>query len=1107
MSLRTDQLGADPLWYKDAVVYEVHVRAFRDSNGDGIGDFKGLIEKLDYLTDLGVTAVWLLPFFPSPLRDDGYDIADYRTIHKDYGSLGDFRQFLKEAHRRGIRVIAELVVNHTSIDHPWFQKARAAKKKSKTRDFYVWSDTADAYADARVIFKDFEASNWSWDPQARAYYWHRFYSHQPDLNFESPAVQKAVTDVMDFWFGMGVDGLRLDAVPYLYEAEGTNCENLPSTHDYLKKLRAHVDRKHSGKMLLAEANQWPEDAVAYFGDGDECHMAFHFPLMPRLFMAVQMEDSYPIIDILKTTPAIPENCQWAMFLRNHDELTLEMVTDEERDYMYRIYAREPRAKINVGIRRRLAPLLGNNRRKMELMNILLMSFPGTPVIYYGDEIGMGDNYYLGDRNGVRTPMQWNADRNAGFSESNPQKLYLPAIIDPEYHYESINVENQRTNLSSPFWWMKRVIAMRKQYQAFSRGDMRFVATNNPKIVAFVRSYEDQEILVVANLSRFSQVVQLELAPYADKVPEELFSHNAFPRISRRPYTLTFGPHTHYWLLLHPRAQRAAAKGPAPATLTVRGGWHEVLRGHALEVLQRRILPRWLYACRWFGAKAKTVRGARIAEDIPLQQAPEGPHLLILQLAYTEGLDEQYLLPLSFASPEAAVRIREEHPAHIICELETADGPGVLYDGSCDPALQAGLFAILAGRRKLKGTAGALAGKPGRMLKKLAGDTVPPPRLFGAEQSNTSIRYGDHLLMKLYRKQDEGVNPETEIVRFLTEKARFQYIPDFAGMLEYHRGDAQPSTLGLLQGWVENVGDAWHFSTETATRYFENITVRRASLTLESAYPVCAAAYDVIDTNPQLLELLGPLFVEMLRLLGRRTAEMHIALASSKGDAAFDPEPFNLLYQRSIYQSMQALVQKNFALLRAQRTSVPAGSRELAGDILDSEKTLLQRMRLVSREKITTVKVRIHGDYHLGQVLYTGKDFVVMDFEGEPARPLSERKLKYSPLKDVAGMLRSLHYAAYAALFLGQSMRPSDKKRLEPWIDPWYELCKRVFLHEYLRRAEGAPFIPKKLRDLHVLLDVFTMEKAVYELGYELNNRPQWVVIPLKGIKNVLSSPE
>src|SRR4051794_33239353 len=560
----------DPLWFKDAVIYELHVRAFGDSNGDGIGDFDGLTSRLDYLQQLGVTALWLLPFYPSPLRDDGYDIADYAGINPVYGNLRSFKRFLNEAHRRGLRVITELVLNHTSDQHPWFQRSRHAKAGSRWRDYYMWSDTPDRYPGVRIIFEDYEHSNWTWDPVAGAYYWHRFFSHQPDLNYDNPEVREVMLRVVDRWLEMGVDGVRLDAVPYLFAREGTNCENLPETHDYLKALRSHVDALFPGRLLLAEANQWPEDAVAYFGDsakgGDECHMAFHFPVMPRLFMGLRMEDRFPIIDILQDTPPIPENCQWANFLRNHDELTLEMVTDEERDYMYRSYAADPQMRVNVGIRRRLAPLLGNDRRKIEIMNALLFSLPGTPVLYYGDELGMGDNVYLGDRDSVRTPMQWSPDRSAGFSGTNPQQLYLPVIIDPDYHYESINVEAQDRNPSSLLWWMRRIIALRQQHPVFGRGEIEFLYPENAKVLTFIRRDANEEVLVVANLSRLAQSVHLDLHGQRGYTPVELFGGNEFPVIGENPYHLTVGPYGFYWFLLDPNRQEARFASHDPSDL-------------------------------------------------------------------------------------------------------------------------------------------------------------------------------------------------------------------------------------------------------------------------------------------------------------------------------------------------------------------------------------------------------------------------------------------------------------------------------------------------------------------------------------------------------------
>ncbi|MDP3980439.1 MAG: maltose alpha-D-glucosyltransferase, partial [Chlamydiota bacterium] len=704
-------LDDDPLWYQNALIYELHVKTFFDSDDDGTGEFQGLTKKLDYLASLGVTAIWLLPFYPSPLRDDGYDIADYFDIHPQYGQLHDFRRFLYEAHRRGLRVITELVINHTSDQHPWFQKARRSKPGSTWRNYYVWSETPEKYKDARIIFKDFEPSNWSWDPVAKSYYWHRFYSHQPDLNFENPRVQKEIFRVLDFWLEMGVDGMRLDAVPYLFEQEGTNCENLPQTHVFLKKLRAHVDGKYKNRMLLAEANQWPEDAVEYLGKGDECHMAFHFPIMPRLFMGIQMEDRFPIISILEQTPDIPQNCQWAMFLRNHDELTLEMVTDEERDYMWRTFAEDAQAKINFGIRRRLSPLLGGNRRKIELMNILLFSLPGTPVIYYGDEIGMGDNYYLGDRNGVRTPMQWSPDRNAGFSKANSQKLLLPLISDPEYHYEAVNVESQERNLSSLLWWMKRVIAMRKRCVAFGRGSLKFVSSNNHRILSFMREYEDEKILVVANLSRFAQMVELDLSEYAGWLPEEVFSHNKFPLVREIPYMLTLGPHGHFWLQLKKEENSSTLilEEKIPDMGLVSGNWKRIFEDPYLAKMEKDILPKFLKGKRWFGAKARTIRKISVFEKISLVKDPHnmGSFLTLLQVQFSSGQPELYLLPLAFAYKENITSQVEKIQNDIICTLHVDGKEALIYDAVYDAIFCAQLLKLIVEGRKIKARLGDL----------------------------------------------------------------------------------------------------------------------------------------------------------------------------------------------------------------------------------------------------------------------------------------------------------------------------------------------------------------------------------------------------------------
>ncbi|HWO37809.1 MAG TPA: maltose alpha-D-glucosyltransferase, partial [Candidatus Acidoferrum sp.] len=600
--------AADPLWYKDAIIYELHVRAFKDSNGDGIGDFPGLIQKMDYLQNLGVTCLWLLPFFPSPLKDDGYDISDYLNVHPMYGTIEDFRVLLEAAHDRDLQVMIELVVNHTSDQHPWFQAARQAPPGSPEREFYVWSDTEEKYKDARIIFSDTERSNWTWDPIAKQYFWHRFFSHQPDLNYDNPRVVAEVLKVMCYWLDMGVDALRVDAIPYLVERDGTSCENLPETHEVIKTLRREIDADYSSRVLLAEANQWPTDVRPYFGNGDECHMAFHFPLMPRIYMALRQEDRLPITDIIQQTPDIPDTCQWGLFLRNHDELTLEMVTKDERDYMYIAYSADPRMRINLGIRRRLAPLVDNNRRRIELLNSLLLSFPGTPILYYGDEIGMGDNIYLGDRNGVRTPMQWNADRNAGFSTATPARLYSPVIMDPVLGYEAVNVEAQQGDPSSLLSWMRNMIALRKLFSVFGRGNIEFLNPANRKVLAYLRTYGEEQVLCVANLSRFAQPVDLDLSKLEGMVPIEMLGYVEFPSIERQPYRLTLAPYSFLWLELQRKTDPAetAVDLAEQAPLDVTAGWASVFQGMGRKRLETVNLPQYLPQQRWFAGKARTI---------------------------------------------------------------------------------------------------------------------------------------------------------------------------------------------------------------------------------------------------------------------------------------------------------------------------------------------------------------------------------------------------------------------------------------------------------------------------------------------------------------------
>jgi maltose alpha-D-glucosyltransferase/alpha-amylase len=1106
------QLDDTPLWYKDAIIYELHVRSFYDSVDDGVGDFRGLTQKLEYLQDLGVTAVWLLPFCPSPLKDDGYDMADYTDVHPLYGSLGDFEEFLHEAHRRGIRVITELALNHTSDQHPWFQRARRAAPNSPWRDFYVWSETPEKYPDARIIFKDFEPSNWAWDPLTKAYYWHRFYSHQPDLNYDSPRVRKAILEVVDFWFDLGVDGLRLDAVPYLYEREGTNCENLAETHAFLKELRRHVDRTFKNRLLLAEANQWPEDAAAYFGAGDECHMNFHFPLMPRLFMAIHTEDRFPIVDILQQTPPIPDNCQWGIFLRNHDELTLEMVTDEERDYMYRVYAQDPQARINLGIRRRLAPLLGNHRRRIELMSGLLFSLPGAPILYYGDEIGMGDNVYLGDRNGVRTPMQWSADRNAGFSRANPQKLYLPIIIDPEYHYEANNVDTQQQNPHSLLWWMRRLIALRKRYKAFGRGSLEFLQPENGKILTFLRRYQDECILVVANLSRFVQYVELDLSAFKGIHPVEMLGRVVFPRIGDLPYLLTLSPHSFFWFTLEtPPATEVGVTAPAAAvsTLQMSGPCDQLFQPQYRDTLTP-LLMNYIKERRWFGGKARTIRSTVVPEVIRFPFGTVVAHLTSLTVGYTDGSPETYVLPLMIATGEEAKRVQRDLPQAIVTTIRGDEGEGVLYEVVWENDFCQALLDAIIRRRRFKGALGELVGVPARTLRRLRGplDTTLPASLLKAEQSNTSIVYGEQLILKLFRHVDEGVNPDLEISRFLTERATFPHTAPLAGALEYRPRQGDARTVAILHGFAPNQGDAWRYTLDALGRYCE-AALAQPTATRPTAPLTHVLALTEEETPALARDMIGP-YLESVRLLGERTAEMHIALASEPTDPLFAPEPFSTLYQRSIYQSMRSLAVQSLQLLRQRLKQLPETVAAEGRQVLELESEIFRRFHSLLHHKMAAMRTRYHGDFHLGQVLYTGKDFVFIDFEGEPARPLSERRMKRSPLRDVAGMLRSFHYAAYAALFdqINKGLLHSQAgggASLESWLQFWQVWVAATFLKAYRARAGQDAFIPRNRADLRILLDAFVLEKAIYELSYELNNRPDWVRIPLRGIVQLLAT--
>jgi maltose alpha-D-glucosyltransferase/alpha-amylase len=1100
-------LEDNPFWYRDAIIYQVHIKAFADSNADGIGDFRGLIGKLDYLQQLGVTAVWLLPFYPSPQRDDGYDIADYYSVNPIYNTLREFKQFLRAAHGRGIRVITELVLNHTSDQHPWFQRARRAKPGSVYRDFYVWSDTTDKFRETRIIFQDFETSNWTWDPLVKAYYWHRFYYHQPDLNYDNPKVQSEMLRVIDFWMRLGVDGVRLDAVPYLFEREGTNCENLPETHAFLKSLRTHLDSSFKNRILLSEANQWPEDAAAYFGDGDESNMAFHFPLMPRMFMAIEMEDRFPLVDIIDQTPAIPDGCQWAIFLRNHDELTLEMVTDEERDYMYRVYASDPRARINLGIRRRLAPLMENNRRKIELMNVLLFSLPGTPIIYYGDEIGMGDNYYLGDRNGVRTPMQWNPDRNAGFSKASPQKLFLPVIIEPEYHYESVNVENQEHNPSSLLWWMRRTIAMRKRFKAFGCGNLEMLPSDNPKVLTFIRSFEDEKLLVVINLSRFSQTVTVDLSNHAGMTPEEVFSRNRFPMIQETRYHFTMGPYDYFWFMLQSTEAQAESREDG-LKLKLREGhpWSDVLKGKTGERLCGIVMPHYLQRVFWFCGKGRVISQIRVIDSCKLKQADQLFQLVFLQVTYTEWKPEIYLIPMTWLSNEQVQAVSDRHPLATITALSLGDVEGVLCDAVYFEEFRELLFELMSNLAKVHGTNGSeLVGMRGGGVTKISPPKAElfPSRVAAVEQSNTSILYGDRLLYKMYRKLEEGINPEPEILRFLAGKNRFRNVPAYAGKMEYRAASGKAYDLGVLQNYITGHGDAWRNTLTGLTQFVEHLLSHKHEL--PKLPPRLPTLLDVVDSGipDQFRDLVRGFHLEMGLLLGRRTAELHRALASSSADSAWSMEEFSTLYQRSVFQSMRGLVRRSFQMLTVNLQRLPDDVQFRATQVLAAEKEIIACLHKITGRRLSAMKSRIHGDFHLGQALFTGKDFVFIDFEGEPALSLSERRMKHSPLRDVAGMIHSFHYATMTTLIHHGSTYPDDIPLLEPWLEAWYIYVSGSYLKAYLHAMKNSPLVPANRTELAIMLRCFLIQKVVHELGYELNNRPERVDIPLRGIEMLL----
>ena len=1071
----------DPLWYKDAIIYQIHVKSFFDSNNDGIGDFQGLISKLDYIAALGVSAVWLLPFYPSPLLDDGYDIADYRGVHPEYGTLHDVKRFILEAHKRGIRVITELVVNHTSIQHPWFERARHAKPGSVYRDFYVWSDTDQKYTGTRIIFVDTERSNWTWDPVANAYYWHRFYSHQPDLNFDNPRVLKEVLAVLRYWADLGVDGLRLDAVPYLVEREGTNNENLPETHAVLKQIRAELDAHYPDRMLLAEANQWPEDTKEYFGegDGDECHMAFHFPLMPRMYMAIAREDRFPITDIMRQTPDIPSKAQWAIFLRNHDELTLEMVTQSERDFLWETYAADRRARLNLGIRRRLAPLLEHDRRRIELMNHLLLSMPGTPVIYYGDEIGMGDNVYLGDRNGVRTPMQWSPDRNGGFSRGDPSRLVSPPIMDPLYGFEAVNVEAQSADPHSLLNWMRRNIAVRRLYQAFGRGTFRLLYPKNRKILAYLRENDGTTILCVANLARTPQAVELDLSEFSGRIPIELDGGSVFPPVGQLTYLLTLAPYGFYWFNLAEETAWPSTHTPAPEpmpeyqTVVFRKSFIEGLKA-ARSVLEREVLPSYLQIRRWFAQKDQKLLAVRMAL---ITGQPQGEAALVEIETETPAGTARWLLPLAIAwedrpTPALAAQLalaRVRHGARV----------GLLTDAFMLPELALSVMRNFAHARRVHTDAGDILFQPTSRMREIE---VPPDvelNWLSAEQSNSSVIIGEVAMVKLFRQVTTGQHPEAEMGRYLTEKG-FTNTPALLGEIVRVEPDGTRHALAIAQAFIRNQGDAWTWTLDLLMRGLSDLAGGDEAAASDAERH---EDYDAIAT-----------------LLGRRLGEMHAILALPSDNSDFSPEAAGPDRTEAWAAQAEEQLTRAFNALGA-RQDWPEDAAQDLGRVMAIRDQLAQAVRELAAKGVGSTVTRIHGDLHLGQVLVANGDVFIIDFEGEPAKPLELRRAKNSPYRDVAGMLRSFDYAA--AVVDGKSRENQahlPQARRTAFLEAFVARATEAFLTGY-RAAAGATDLPAE----QALLDLFLLEKAAYEIVYEAANRPTWIDVPLRGLARLADS--
>lgn len=1075
---------ADELWYKDAIIYQLHVKAFADSNNDGIGDFAGLTEKLPYLQDLGVTALWLLPFYPSPGRDDGYDIADYGSVNPDFGTMKDFKRFIQEAQRRGLRVITELVVNHTSDQHHWFKRARRSPPGSSARNWYVWSDTDQKYQETRIIFTDTEKSNWTWDPEAGAFYWHRFFSHQPDLNFDNPRVVSAIIQVMKRWLDAGVDGFRLDAIPYLCEREGTSNENLPETHAIIKRLRSELDAYAKGKLLLAEANQWPEDVQEYFGRGDECHMAYHFPLMPRIYMAIAQEDRFPITDILRQTPDIPASCQWALFLRNHDELTLEMVTDVERDYLWSTYANDPRARINVGIRRRLAPLMDNDRRKIELMNSLLLSFPGTPIIYYGDEIGMGDNIYLGDRNGVRTPMQWSPDRNGGFSRADPARLYAPPIMDPVYGYEAVNVEAQSRSLSSQLNATKRLISVRKSTLAFGRGTMTFIRPANRSVLAYVRQYREETILCVANLSRAAQATELDLSPWKDRIPQEMLGRTRFPAIGEPPYMITLGPYGFYWFQLQERDKSEPViprAVPEFETLVVPVNSTWVSLARERSVFETDVLPGFLSRMRWYPERKPKQIQPKLTSAVPFCDIGDNRPWLAFFEATQHGASARYVMPMQI---EWVRFDRERFNPKALAAVRQGAREGTLLDVATDPIFIGLFLRNLSQSLAVEENDLRLEFKPTSRFAEYA--VKEPEQVRSVEQANSTALVDNLYVTKIYRQLEPGINPEIEIGHYLTEVARFANAPALLGAAELVEGN-QRSAIGVVHAYVENQGDGWAMTVGYLDRYIDEQRLLPASET------------------PREIQEQAP-YLHYLAQTGKRLAELHLALAAAD-TADFKPEPIAPAQIARWTGELQARASRVFELLAERRDDLGEPDRALIDRLLAARQSLANRLTGLLPSDIGGLNIRHHGDFRLGQVLIVKDDIFIIDFDGEAHRPLAERRRKLPAARDVAGLIRSIDLSVNAALGRAQKGAPDEQGRLATALGEWRDRAAATFFAAYRDAMTNHRLWPADQAAQEGLVNFFLLDKAFDEVEYELSHRSDGLTALLTGLLRILSSAE